>query len=156
MKHTLKSYNTETCFREFPDEITLAINISNCPNHCPGCHSKWLWKDDGDVIAEDYIDNITKPHITCIGLMGGDQDPEEILNITKYIKEKHPDKKVGWYSGRTNTELFKYNILDYIKTGPYIKEFGGLDCKNTNQKIYKLTDHGYVDITKEFQRKGYK
>ena len=29
----------EVVFREFPDEVTLALNISGCPNHCPGCHS---------------------------------------------------------------------------------------------------------------------
>ena len=34
----LKYVNTGIVFQEIPDEVTLAINISGCPCHCPGCH----------------------------------------------------------------------------------------------------------------------
>ena len=27
-------------------------------------------------------------------------------------------------------------MLDYIKIGPYISEYGGLNCKETNQKFF--------------------
>ena len=43
----LKYYNAMVVFEEIPDEITLAINITNCPCHCVGCHSKFLWEDVG-------------------------------------------------------------------------------------------------------------
>ena len=43
----LKYVNTDVVFQEIPDEVTLAINISNCPCHCPGCHSRYLWEDIG-------------------------------------------------------------------------------------------------------------
>ena len=36
----LKYANFDVVFQEVPDEVTLAINITNCPNQCPGCHSK--------------------------------------------------------------------------------------------------------------------
>ena len=36
----LKYANFDIVFQEVPEEVTLAINISNCPNQCPGCHSK--------------------------------------------------------------------------------------------------------------------
>ena len=39
--------NTDIVFQEFPDEVTLAINISECPCRCPGCHSQFLWADRG-------------------------------------------------------------------------------------------------------------
>ena len=38
----LKYVNTGVVFQEIPDEVTLAINISNCPCHCPGCHSHYV------------------------------------------------------------------------------------------------------------------
>ena len=41
MNKTLKYVNTQEVFQEFPDEITLAINISKCPCHCRGCHSNY-------------------------------------------------------------------------------------------------------------------
>ena len=48
----LKFVGTDIVFQEFPDEVTLAINISNCPCRCPGCHSPFLWKDTGTELTE--------------------------------------------------------------------------------------------------------
>ena len=41
-------YKTDTVqvvFEEIPDEVTLAIEITNCPGMCVGCHSPWLRGD---------------------------------------------------------------------------------------------------------------
>ena len=46
----LKYVDTKVVFQEIPDEITLAINISNCPCHCPGCHSSYLAEDIGNAL----------------------------------------------------------------------------------------------------------
>ena len=46
----LKYVNTGVVFQEIPDEVTLAINISNCPCRCPGCHSHYLWEDIGTLM----------------------------------------------------------------------------------------------------------
>lgn len=43
----LKYVDARVVFQEIPDEITLAINISNCPCHCKGCHSQYLAEDIG-------------------------------------------------------------------------------------------------------------
>ena len=32
----MKYLNHDVVFREFPDEVTLAINLTGCPNRCPG------------------------------------------------------------------------------------------------------------------------
>ena len=53
-----KYLDTQVVFQEFPDEITLAINITNCPCHCPGCHSKELAEDIGDILDEPTIDKM--------------------------------------------------------------------------------------------------
>ena len=42
----IKYYNAMVVFEEIPNEITLAINITNCPCHCKGCHSQFLWEDN--------------------------------------------------------------------------------------------------------------
>ena len=47
----IKYVNTEVVFQEIPDETTLAINISGCPCHCPGCHSSYLWEDVGTPLT---------------------------------------------------------------------------------------------------------
>lgn len=47
----LKYVNGGVVFQEIPDEVTLSINISNCPCHCPSCHSQYLWKDIGEQFS---------------------------------------------------------------------------------------------------------
>lgn len=42
-----KYLDTQIVFAEIPDEITLAINITNCPFRCPDCHSPELQRNIG-------------------------------------------------------------------------------------------------------------
>lgn len=151
----LKFVNTGVVFQEIPDEVTLAINISNCPCHCPGCHSKYLWSDVGTPLTESAIDAMIRGcsnDITCVCFMGGDADPHEVARLADYITEKHPACKVGWYSGRTT--LPKSDIkahFNYLKVGPYIKHLGSLKDKTTNQRLYKKEADGlFADITYRF------
>lgn len=138
-------------FREFPDEISLLINISECPNRCPDCHSKHLWEDVGTPLTFGYLCKLIDNHsgITCVGFMGGDIDPYYINILANTVKNLN--LKVGWYSGKDYISN-KINLMnfDYIKIGRFIKEKGGLDKKTTNQILYKV-EH-YDD---EFGGKGF-
>ena len=99
----LKYVNTGVVFQEIPDETTLTINISNCPNHCPGCHSKYLWADIGEPLNEESLSRMINEFgsdITCICFMGGDNDPEEVERLAIWLHGQHPSYKVGWYSGK--------------------------------------------------------
>ena len=158
----IKYTNAEVVFQEIPDEITLAINLSNCPIHCPDCHSKELWKDIGTDLTfselSKLIDN--NPGISCVCFMGGDAEPDTIVVLAELIKAKYPNLKVGWYSGQSVFPHYDLESFDYIKIGPFIKEKGGLNNPNTNQKLYakdlfiEETSHklvgGWIDITHKF------
>lgn len=70
----LKYADYDIVFQEIPDEVTLAINISNCPNHCVGCHSPYLMQDVGEVLDEAAMDSLLEKYgrnITCVCFMGG-------------------------------------------------------------------------------------
>ena len=47
----MKYADSKVVFSEVPDEITLAISISNCPGTCKGCHSPWLREDIGEPLT---------------------------------------------------------------------------------------------------------
>ena len=136
----LKYVDTLVGFSEIPNEITLCINISNCPNNCPGCHSSWLLKDEGTPLTYVELKSLIKKNkgITCICFMGGDREPWEIQRLAKLIKEDY-DIKVGWYSGKDKMwEGINLIYFDYVKIGSYKKEFGPLDNPATNQILYKV------------------
>lgn len=149
----LKYVNFGVVFSEIPDETTLSINISNCPIHCLGCHSNYLWEDIGEILDTHAIDDFMKEYrgsITCICFMGGDAHPEAINKLARHIKAKYKDMKVGWYSGRQNiSSAVSILNLDYLKLGPYNQRLGGLSEPTTNQRLYKIDKYGITtDITK--------
>ena len=154
----LKYVNSDIVFQEFPNEVTLAINLSNCPCRCPGCHSTFLWTDVGMPLTPDAIEKMLKEdgeRITCIGFMGGDSEPKAINQLAIYIKTHHKNIKVGWYTGRTTLSPdIQLPHFDYIKVGPYIRHLGGLDSRRTNQRMYKVLENNQMeDITSLFWKK---
>ncbi|CCY65136.1 anaerobic ribonucleoside-triphosphate reductase activating protein [Prevotella sp. CAG:1124] len=151
----LKYVDSDIVFQEIPDEVTLAVNISNCPFRCSGCHSMHLWKDIGEPLTVDVIDGFINKYggaITCVCFMGGDAEPDGVAALSRYVHERYPGIKVGWYSGRNAvTNKDEYGSFDYIKLGPYIESLGGLDNRSTNQRLYRRgTDGRLIDMTSRF------
>lgn len=156
----IKYLETLVTFAEIPDEITLCINITNCPCNCNGCHSSYLSKDIGEELNNDVLDKLISDNsgISCIAFMGGDSSPKEINDLAKYVKDKYPIS-VAWYSGRQElSKDINLDNFDYIKLGPYIKELGPLTSKTTNQRLYQYgkffsdytIDKCWRDITYKF------
>ena len=156
----IKYVDTLVGFREVPDEISLCINISNCPCKCDECHSAYLAEDIGKELTNKELHNIIMNNngITCICFMGGDSDPKEINSLAELVRNSYPELKIAWYSGRAyiSPGIILENF-DFIKIGPYLKDNGGLDNPNTNQRMYEIrrfsqnTDKlGLFDITNKF------
>lgn len=156
----LKYVDTIVSFQEIPDEISLCINISNCPNNCKGCHSAYLKQDIGSelntVILQELIDK--NAGVSCICFMGGDQDVASIneLALSVLLRADKP-RKIAWYSGRnTIPSDLNLELFDFIKIGPYIEEMGPLTNPNTNQIMFKIdhTNNNIVmnNITYKFQK----
>ncbi len=151
----LRYINTDIVFQEFPDEVTLAINISGCPCRCPGCHSQFLWANRGEELTAEALSALireTEDTITCVGFMGGDADPAAVDILVKYVQDHHHDLKTGWYTGRTAiSPLIDQQHFDYIKVGPYLRHLGALDSPRTNQRMYRRgPDGSFEDITSHF------
>ena len=149
----LKYVDTKVVFQEVPDEITLAINISNCPCHCKNCHSSYLAEDIGEELTLDKIYKLIDNNegITCICFMGGDSSPKEIDMFARLIKDLY-DIKVAWYSGKQElSKDINLSNFNYVKLGPYIEELGPLNSKTTNQKMYKVVYNHYEDGTAGYE-----
>lgn len=137
----LKYVDTKVTFSEIPNEISLCINFSNCPNKCVNCHSPELSEDIGIEVTFHKLEELILKNtgVTAICFMGGDATPASINLYAKLIKQHFPYLKIGWYSGKQEladeTDLHNF---DYLKLGPYIEELGPLTSRTTNQRFYKV------------------
>ena len=146
----LKCYSYDIVCQEIPNEISLAVNISCCPNRCPGCHSPWLWDNSGEEMTEEMLSGLIGKYsaaITCFCFMGGDAEPMEIMRLAAWIKRQWPHIKTAWYSGKEALpERFDINVLDYLKLGSYIESLGGLKSPETNQMLYRIQNGNMTRI----------
>ena len=153
--------------QEVPNETTLALNLSECPNRCPGCHSLHLWEATGDPLTIPVLDDLLEryPYVTCVAIMGGDNDPASVLQMAQTIRQRH--RKVAWYSGANalpadwtitaaeeaivpNSDESPLACFDFIKVGPYVEALGGLKCRTTNQRFYRVENGRLIDCTEQF------
>lgn len=140
----MKFLDSRVVFQEIPNMISLAFNITNCPNRCRGCHTPELQQDVGEILTLDVLQhqiNINSDLIDVVLFLGGDNNIPELINLCKYIKYNYPLLKLAMYSGcEFNNELG--DILDFYKTGSYIEELGGLNSQQTNQKFFIKNNQG--------------
>ena len=151
----MKYVDVKEVFAEIPDEITLAISISGCPVHCPGCHSQYLWDDVGEELTTEALSSLVTGHvgISCLCFMGGDQDPAEVNRLARWTKE-HSKVSTAWYSGRSKlAPEIELAHFDYIKLGPYNETRGPINQPTTNQVLYRVRDGKMEDITSRFWRR---
>lgn len=151
----LKFIDADIVFQEVPDEVSLALGISGCPNRCPACHSKYLWEDTGNVLNESVIDSYLdhyKSGITCICFMGGDNDKQEVYRLAAHVKSKYPQIKTAWYTGSNEIDNdFPWCDFDYVKVGRYIESRGPLSNPGSNQYMLRKKEDGrWEDITHKF------
>ena len=153
----LKFYNYDIVFQEIPDEVTLAVNLTGCPCHCPGCHSPHLWEDIGEALDEETLRLICADYpgdVTCVCLMGGDGDPVAVERLCAFIKQSL-GLRSAWWSGRPALpEGLDLDHFDYLKTGPYIEALGGLKNPQTNQRLYRVREGALEDITFRFWKQA--
>lgn len=142
-------------FQEVPGEVSLVLQIANCPHRCAGCHSPRLREDVGRPLANDILGLIAcyRDMITCVCFMGEGDDIKALSRFLRVVKAF--DLKTCLYSGWGETgELAPLvPLLDYLKLGPYRQDKGGLTSIGTNQRFYAVVDGQLNDITHKFQEK---
>lgn len=146
----LKYTDTQVTFAEIPDEITLCINLSNCPCHCEECHSSYLAEDIGEVLTVTRIEKLLKQNegITAICFMGGDNDPKLINHYAKFIKQLYVRKAES--ARRTNEvlNLPKGNTVTGLNLGVMAPTPVKVGWYSGRQELSKETDINNFDYIK--------
>ena len=156
----LKYLYTKEVFAEVPGEISLGISISGCTQHCYGCHSRELWEDKGIPLTIEELQELLYKHkgVTTLLLLGGEHDIDSLIELFQYAYQK---VKTAWYCGLDLIPKDKLGILqylDFLKTGHYDQELGGLASPTTNQRFYKIEhlgngEYNKIDLTYKFNKK---
>lgn len=152
----LKFTDTMVVFSEIPDHITLAINISNCQNRCPNCHSKELCGDIGEILNEDVLSSLIEKNngINTVCFMGEGKDWNEVIKLAQFIRKKYSNLKIAIYSGRDKVENIFFTTFDFVKVGRYDEKYGPLNKETTNQRLYEINGDIINDITYKFWKKA--
>lgn len=161
----MKYVESAVTFAEFPDEICLALSISNCPNGCKHCSEPWLLNDTGTEIMEEILDKLISenPGISMIGFMGDGKSHKDIVKFTNYIHSKY-NLKVGIYSGQDLLDMDLLNCLDFYKCGSWRMpegdentwwktNCGPLKFPFSNQLMFKRDGNKWINITYKFREK---
>ncbi|MBQ9386493.1 MAG: anaerobic ribonucleoside-triphosphate reductase activating protein [Bacteroidaceae bacterium] len=152
----MKIASYDIVFQDVPGEVTLSLNLSQCPNCCHGCHSPQLQEDIGYTLDEELLDGLLERYgrdVTCVCFMGGDREPDKVMQLADHVHAA--GLKTAWYSGRQDLpDCFRMESLDYVKVGPYIESKGPLPSPDTNQRMYRIENGQMIDITASFRKKG--
>lgn len=111
-------------------------------------------------LTKEYLETRIKQYqdmISCVLFLGGEWEIEKLIELLQTVKNTNPSLKTCLYTGLELDEIvelieqeinekveigwkyiFDNNLLDYLKTGRWTYELGGLDNKNTNQRFYKV------------------
>ena len=141
---------TDIVLEEVPGRVTLAVEISNCRGSCIGCHSPFLKDDIGEELTPEVVDRLIAANfgVNCFLFLGEGRDRAALLELAAHVRSL--GLEAALYSGRQEVEDAIWAAFDYVKVGPYIAEYGPLNERTTNQRMYY---HG-EDITPRFWHKG--
>lgn len=143
----MKYSKFDIVFKEHPNHVSLAFQITGCKNRCIGCHSPELQEDIGSELTETVLKNILiKYHglVDNVIFFGGYHDYPTLLSLLKICKDNN-FKTTLWTGCETVSDEIKA-FLDYLKIGPYIKERGTLGSKDSNQKYFEVKTNKEIVI----------
>lgn len=133
--------------------VRVALFVSGCDRHCPGCHSPFSWdKNAGKPFTEETKQKLFKlldrEYIDGITFSGGHPlecyNITEVTNLCKEIKERFPDKTIWVYTGFVYEQIKNLEIMNYIDVlvdGPFIQELRDITLAwrgSSNQRVIDM------------------
>lgn len=135
--------------------VRCSLFVSGCSHGCDGCFNEEAWDyrsgtDFGEEQVLDILDELSKPYITGLSLLGGDplmpKNISTVIDLCKRVKEKYPDKNIWCWTGYTLEEVYNNHakeILQYCDVlidGKFMNEQKDLTLSfrgSSNQRILR-------------------
>jgi anaerobic ribonucleoside-triphosphate reductase activating protein len=130
----------EVLLQEIPGEVSLAYLISGCTLGCKGCHSSDSWSaSNGEPLTLDRLNSDCERYqglFSCVLFMGGEWQAENLSELLYQCKKM--GLRTALYTGLAYCPSRLRPLLNYVKTGPWQAELGGLNNPGSNQRLYDL------------------
>lgn len=133
-------YKYDIVFQEVPNYISLAFYVCGCPLQCPGCHSPELWTEKtGQALTMSFFVSLLARYegrIDNVLFLGGEWHENQLVEFLRESRRRN--LKTTLYTGLEKVSDNILENLDFLKTGPWRQEFGGLSSPATNQVFHDL------------------
>lgn len=154
--------------------IRTVLWVSGCSHNCPGCHNPQTHDPNNGKLfdekaKEELFDNLSKPYIDGATFSGGDPlyytNAQTIIQLSKEIKEKFPNKTIWLYTGYDFENLILSNdwredIFDYIDVmvdGGYVEKLRDITLPfrgSSNQRIIDINKSKNIGLAKAILWEG--
>jgi anaerobic ribonucleoside-triphosphate reductase activating protein len=131
----------------------VSLFVQGCSFNCPGCFNT-VAKDfsGGKEFTDQTLDLLLKllepDHISGLSILGGEplhpRNRDEVLRITKKIKEVYPYKDIWLWTGYIFEEvadLLSGSGVDVVVDGQFVEELKDLRLKyrgSSNQRVIHM------------------
>lgn len=133
-------YKYDIVFQEVPEHIALAFYVCGCPLKCEGCHSPELWSlKNGFTLTPTLFCELIQRYqgkADCVLFMGGEWHQDELKALLQIARQFQ--YKTALYTGLDDIPTDLKANLDFLKTGSWKRELGGLTSPSTNQIFMNL------------------
>lgn len=103
--------------------LRVVLWVAGCSHGCKGCHNQLTWDPNGGLpfdqeAKQELFESLEEDYISGITFSGGDPlyeaNREEILALSKEIREAYPEKTIWLYTGFLWEDVKELEIIKYI------------------------------------------
>lgn len=132
------------------DGLRTVLWVAGCEHHCPGCQNPLTWDPEDGLEFDIYVktelfSKLYPDYISGITFSGGDplhpSNREDVLKLSKEIKEKLPEKTVWLYTGYLWEDIWWFpgiELVDVVVDGPFVEAMKDITypwAGSTNQRV---------------------
>lgn len=137
----------------------VSLFVQGCSFNCPGCFNT-VAKDfsGGKEFTDQTLDLLLKllepDHISGLSILGGEplhpRNRDEVLRISRKVKEVYPQKDIWLWTGYTFEEvswLLLGSGIDVVVDGQFVEDLKDLRLKyrgSSNQRVIQLQADKYT------------
>lgn len=105
------------------DGLRVVLWVAGCAHQCRECHNQVTWDPDGGIFfgedaKKELFEQLEKDYTQGITYSGGDpllpSNREDILALSKAVREQFPQKDQWLYTGHEWEEIKDLPIMKYV------------------------------------------